>query len=1217
MAIPKFPELEEQILKDWRDKQIFKKTLAKPAPKGRFVFFEGPPTANGIPHIGHVETRAFKDIIPRFKTMQGYHVERKAGWDTQGLPVELEVEKALGLSGKKDIEKFGIAEFNVKAKESVWKYKDLWEKMTNRVGFWLDTEHPYITYEPEYIESLWWIFKNIWDQKLLVQDYKVVPYCPRCGTALSSHEVAQGYQNIEEDSVYVKFELVDEPGTFILAWTTTPWTLPGNVALAVGAVGGDISYFKVTAENGEKYILAEERIEHVFGSRQKEEQLVPIKELIGKKYKPLFDFVDLRTPPTGKASGPADLVEAGFNPAPTEADGGAPTNAYTIVGADFVTTEDGTGVVHTAVMYGEDDFNLGKKLDLPKVHTVDLQGKFNELVKPWAGLEVKDPKGETQKKIIAWLEEHGKLYKIEKYKHDYPFCWRCKHPLLYYAKTSWFITMSKLRDELIKNNEKINWYPPHIKEGRFGEWLREVKDWAISRERYWGTPIPIWTCDQCGHQECLGSYQALLDRLPARNRYIFVRHGKSENNELGLVSSEVATSKKYPLTDEGREQIASLATTLAKAKPTAIYTSAFLRAVETGGIIGKKLKIKPRVDDRLNEFRTGYDTKPHVEYQAYAKTIDRFRQAPPNAETWYDIRTRMFAALHEIDARHDGETIVIVSHADPILVVDWASRLQTESQYVPRQWVEQGGSKELRLPMQAFRPDGSFDPHRPFIDGLKYSCPKCGSTTPACPAGRPAPLLSKGGSQSLPTGASRHLPSRRGGTMTRIPEVADAWFDSGAMPFAQWHYPFENKEKINSGEAFPADYISEGIDQTRGWFYTLLAVSTLLKKSEPPYKNIIVLGHINDAKGKKLSKSLGNYIDPMTIIGQHGADALRWFMYTTNQPWDTKNFDPKIVDEGIKKTFLILMNVVSFWQLTTPSPFLEKEGANEEQSHHPLDRWIHSLVNQLTKDVTNRLEAYDITGASRAIGAFVTDLSTWYVRRSRDRMKGDEAAVASAMLKHVVLKLSRLMAPFTPFLAEHIYLTMGGQCESVHLDEWPTVGKIEDQLLKDMVSARRVVETSHALRAKAGLKVRQPLSQVVTTEQLRPDLDEIVRDELNIKELHQATTLPTGVEWAVAESVALDTTVTDELKEEGLFRDLVREFNSLRKKAGLQPSDIIVAHVQPNTMAAHVVEHFAQEFLKQVRAKAVTPSVEGAGRTAEITFDGQTVVIGLTPTDHD
>ncbi len=1179
MAIPKFPELEEQILKDWKQKDIFKKTLSKPSPKGKFVFYDGPPTANGIPHIGHVETRAFKDIIPRFKTMQGYHVERKAGWDTHGLPVEIEVEKDLGISGKKDIEKYGIEKFNAKAKESVWKYKDMWEKMTERVGFWLDLDHPYITYSNEYIESLWWILKQVWDQKLLIQDYKVVPYCPRCGTALSSHEVAQGYENVEEPSVYVKFELIDEPGTFVLAWTTTPWTLPGNVALAVDP---KIEYVKV--KSGDEFVIIAKALLQKLEGQPEIVDTTKGKDLIGKSYKPLFDFVDLRK--VGRSdSGPSGTRQA--RATSPQARGGRDEAAYTIVPADFVTTDEGTGVVHTAVMYGVDDFALGQKLGLPKVHTVDETGRFTSLVKPWTGWKVKDLDKKVESKttdaIIEYLKQHNLLYLVdEKHAHEYPLCWRCKHPLLYYAKTSWFIQMSKLREQLIENNQKINWYPNHIKDGRFGEWLREVKDWAISRERYWGTPLPIWQCDQCKHQECLGSYQELIDRLPTRNRYIFVRHGESTNNKISTLDTEIADGTAG-LTGQGKKQAEAAAKKLKAEKIEAIFTSQFARAKETAEIIGEVLGLKVTEDKRINEYHIGptFEGKTIQEFHdTWGDRSKRLDDAPPGGETWKNIRTRMITFLTELDAKHEGKTFVIVTHADPILVTQWALSLQSAPSITRLEDVPNATPMELKFHAHLLQPDGSFDPHRPFIDGVTWECQECHK-----------------------------------GRMRRIPEVADTWFDSGSMPFAQWHYPFENKLKVESdkAEAYPADYISEAIDQTRGWFYTLLAVSTLLQKAkvvkQSSYENVVVLGHLNDAKGRKLSKSLKNYGNLDDLFTKHGADTLRWFMYTANQPWDTKNFDTKIVDEGVKKTFLILMNVLSFWQLTTPNPSLSKEGA--ESATHPLDRWIHSMVNVLTKDVTERLEKYDITGAARAIGSFVTDLSTWYVRRSRDRFKGEQAAIAAAVLQHVLLKLSKLMAPFTPFLAEQVYAAVKGDKESVHLEDWPQVGKINEKLITDMAMARRVVEQGHALRAKAGLKVRQPLQQVVTREQLRPDLDKTIREELNVKEIHYADQLPTGKEWVTQENVALDTTVTDELKAEGMLRDLIREFNALRKTAGLRPSDEIVAHVQANSTAAKVVEVYHQQFMKEVRAKAATPGIEGATHKAEIELDGK-VTIGLS-----
>ncbi len=969
-SLPNFPALEQDVLGRWKEHKIFEKTLEATKNGKRFVFFEGPPTANGVPHMGSVETRVYKDIIPRYKTMRGYYVERKAGWDTQGLPVELETEKELGISGKKDIEKYGIAAFNAKAKESVWKYKDLWQKMSERIGFWMDFDHPYIAHENSYIESLWWIFKQIWDQKLLEQDFKVVPYCPRCGTALSSHEVAQGYQTVKEPSVYVKFELVDEPGTFILAWTTTPWTLPGNVALAVGE---KIMYAK-TAPNskGERYIVAVDRMDVLKGedilagitedsSRPVAQETFPGSKLVGKQYKPLFDFVNLSTTSDKKA--------------------------YYIADADFVSTQDGTGVVHTAVMYGEDDFLLGTKLDLPKVHTVDLAGRFNDLVKPWVGKEVKDAEGKTQQEIIEYLQQRNLLHKVEEYVHDYPFCWRCGYALLYYAKTSWFIRMSKLRDQLLANNEKINWYPEHIKDGRFGEWLREVKDWAISRERYWGTPIPIWQCSErkdreCDFQECLGSFAELEERL------------------------------------------------------------------------GKKLG-----DD--------------------------------------------------------------------------------------------------------------FDPHRPFVDALNYPCPKC-----------------------------------KKGTMERIPEVGDTWFDSGSMPFAQWHYPFENTERIDEGISYPADFISEAIDQTRGWFYTLLAVGALLQKAgvvhEPPFKNVIVLGHIRDAQGKKLSKSLGNYIDPMKIIEAYGADAVRMYLFTNNQPWEPKNFDTKGVADVVRKNFLILWNVASFWELAggaevpndTPSPAF----------CHVLDTWLEERTNLLVRNVTECLERYDITEAGRQISSFINDLSTWYVRRSRDRLKqeGRERTNTLRTLQHSLHTLSIVMAPLTPFIADALYQRLHGQKPSVHLEAWPQVSAGDPEPLALMHTIRQAAEAGHAAREQAGIRVRQPLPQLVV---LKPaDLKtipgiaaylDVLQDELNIKEVIIADRAPISHEWVRktvgSTEVALEVLITDELLHEGWMRETVRTVNDLRKQARLTPADRIMITVEAShSELTGVLEYYRDRIQQETRADQMT-----------------------------
>lgn len=932
-SVPNFPQLEEETLAFWRDQKIFEKTLAQTKKGKRFVFFEGPPTANGKPGIHHIEARAFKDIIPRYKTMQGYHVERKAGWDTHGLPVELEVEKALGLKNKKDIEAYGIDKFNAQCRESVWKYKDEWEKMTERIGYWLDLEHPYVTYEPDYVESLWSVIKQIWDKDLLYQSHRVAPYCPRCGTVISSHELAQGYKDVTEESVYVKFELVDEPGTFVLAWTTTPWTLPGNVALAVGK---DIEYIRTKPNAaGERFIVAAARAEIITDAAV--EKQIKGEELIGKKYKPLFDIKEFHTH----------------------------QNIYTILPADFVTTEDGTGVVHTAVMYGEDDYQLGVKEGLPQHHTVNEGGVFTDEVPLVAGKWFK----KAEEPIKQDLEKRGLLLKREAFTHSYPHCWRCDTPLMYYARQSWYIRMSAVRDQLLTSNEQINWVPGHIKDGRFGEWLREVKDWAFSRERYWGTPLPIWICENNkDHKVCIGSFEEL-----------------------------------------------------------------------------KKMATK-------------------------------------------------------------------------------------------------------KLPKD-------FDPHRPGVDTIELQCPECD------------------------------------GTMKRIKELCDVWFDSGAMPYAQWHYPFENNAKIEKGEAYPADYISEAIDQTRGWFYTLLAVATLLGK-EAPYKNVVCLGHILDAKGQKMSKHVGNVIAPKEMLEKYGADAIRWFMYTINQPGDSKNFDEKILSDMVKKHFMILANVVSFYKL------FAQDSVKPVAGTHLMDRWVMAYANQLVADMTDRLDRYDITGAARALSAFITDLSTWYIRRSRDRFKGESAAEALGTLKLVLLTVARLSAPFTPFFAEHIYQEVGGDAESVHLAPWPEATKTDEAVLQSMQSVRTIVEIVHRLRAETGIKVRQPLPQVVFKGAvLDRQLATILAEEVNVMEVHQTEELPSGNEWKTALEgtlgVALDTTVTDELLELGYVREVSRAVNALRKKAKLMPADeIILKYQSEDPVVKTFFERHGTALKKETRA---TDLVEGSG----------------------
>jgi len=882
------PQIEEKILKFWRQRKIFDKSLKRNKGAKRFVFFEGPPTANGMPGLHHVEARAFKDVFPRYKTMRGFLVDRKAGWDTHGLPVEIEVEKELGFKSKNDIAKYGLAKFNKKCRENVWKYKTEWEKITERIAFWVDMKDPYITYANDYIESVWWIVKQIWDKGLLYKDYKVVPYCPRCGTPLSSHEVAQGYKTVKEKSIYFKLPIKAEPASFFLVWTTTPWTLPANVAIAVGE---NITYVKVRVGE-EKYILAKERLKVLNELYEIESEFLG-GTLVDREYDALYEM---------KLDKPS----------------------YRVIGAEFVSVADGTGIVHIAPAFGVEDMEAGRANDLPVLMTVDEAGQFKEEVAQWKGQFVKD----ADPAIVADLKKRKLLYKEEMYEHEYPFCWRCNTPLLYYAKTSWFIKMTALKDQLLANNEQINWVPDYLKHGRFGEWLKEVKDWTLSRDRFWGTPLPIWECARC--------------------------------HEIKVVGS-------------------------------------------------------------VKEFK-----------------------------------------------------------------------------------------KKLK------------DLHRPFVDEIVFECPKCN------------------------------------GQMKRVPEVMDCWFDSGSMPYAQWHYPFANKNKIDEGEAFPAEFICEAIDQTRGWFYTLLAISTLLGKG-PAYKNVISVGHLLDAKGLKMSKSKGNIVEPMALINEFGADTTRWFFYTVNQAGDPKRFDLKDIKDKYNRFFGTLFNTFVFFNTYTDKKFKSNKNFKPK---NVLDKWILSLLNSLIVAVSEDLEKYDAVAAARAIEDFVGELSNWFVRRSRRRFQKPESKSekneAEQTLYTALLALAKLSAPFIPFLSEEIYLGLkkSKMAESVHLCDWPVADKkaINKSLEAKMAQARAVVVLALAERAASGIKVRQPLASLAISNKQsainNKELIKIIQDEINVKEVVFDEALKEG-------EIKLDKKITRVLKEEGEAREVTRQIQDMRKEAGLTRQDTI------------------------------------------------------------
>ncbi len=1022
-----FVEREKEVLAFWKENDIFQKSVDKNEGREVFNFYDGPPTANGKPHVGHILTRSMKDLIPRYKTMKGYHVLRKAGWDTHGLPVELEVERQLGMDGKKDIEKYGIEPFIKKCKESVWKYTDEWQKMSDRLGYWADMENPYVTYSDNFIESVWWALQSIYDKGLIYKGYKIVPYCPRCGTALASHEVAQGYKDVKEMSVYVKFKVKSEKNVYFLAWTTTPWTLPSNVSLCMNA-NEDYTRIKVGKE---EFILADALIGKLF-EEGTFEKIATQKgsEYEYTEYEPLFSYKS-----------------------------GAKEKAFYITNDDYVTLTDGTGVVHIAPAFGEDDSRIGKRYNLPFVQMVNDRGLFIDAVTDFKGMFVKD----ADKLIIEKLDKEGKLFKQEMFEHSYPFCWRCDTPLLYYARSSWFIKMTAVRDELLKNNASVNWIPPTIGTGRMGNFLENVVDWGISRERYWGTPLPIWVCNKCGKIHVIGS--------------------KEELRKCG--------------------------------------------------------------------------------------NLDR----------------------------------------------------------------------DIEL-------------HRPYIDEVKWEC-ECG------------------------------------GTYERTPEVLDCWFDSGSMPFAQWHYPFENQELFE--KEFPADFISEAVDQTRGWFYTLEAISTLLF-DKAPFKNCLVLGLVNDKDGVKMSKHKGNVVDPWSILDKQGADATRWYFYTASAPWLPSRFSGENVSESQRKFMGTLWNTYAFFVLYADiDNFNPTEHNLAGQRLTIMDKWILSELNSLIKFVDEGLNEYKVTETSRAIAEFVDKLSNWYVRRSRDRFWGSEMSAskeaAYTTLHTVLTTLSKLIAPYVPFLAENMYQNLVRTFDktapiSVHLCDFPIADErcIDKSLENGMEDVLKVVVLGRAARSKVNLKNRQPLKRLIYNgkTELSDDLKALVEDELNVKDLEISDGSASYINYEIkpqlktlgpkygsllgkireilsdteleiiaavknggrfkriiddkevdlgeedllisvhnkegfsAESdgdttVVLDTSLTDELIFEGSEREIISKIQTMRKEAGFEVTDHITVGYKAEGIALKVFKN--GDFKKDVLCDKLDEKLDGYVKSWDI--NGDSVIISV------
>jgi len=1128
-------EVEEKVLALWKEKQIFEKTLIPKKGKKEkiFRFWEGPPYANGRPGIHHVLSRVLKDVFLRYKTMRGYVVPRKAGWDTHGLPIELQAEKALGITSKKQIEEMGIGAFNEKAKEAIWKFKGEFEKLTERIGYWLDLPNAYITYYPNYIESLWWVIKQLADKKFLKEFYKVMPYCPRCETPLSNHELGMPdvYKIVNDPSVFVLFQLTDSD-EYLLVWTTTPWTLPANVAIAVAQ---NVSYqqYLIDGKKVWAHTVPDALLAHLPAKLTGKKVLG--KQLAGKTYEPLYGL---------------------------QKNVRLPIKPHMVLTADFVSTDDGTGLVHIAPTFGEDDFSLvfskGMKEEYILPHTVTNDGKMEKGI-IGEGLWIKDADDVVLKDLLS----RGLLLFSTKADHEYPHCWRCSSPLIYFAHRSWFFEVSRVRSALIKANKTINWVPSFLREGRFGEWIAQAKDWSISRDRYWGTPLPIWKCLSCSHTIVAGSLDDVRAHSDRGNVFFAVRHGEATANVEGWVAAGNETGKFVSkLTKKGIKQIEVIAKKLKSKKITHIYTSPYHRTKETARLIAQTTGAHVVVDERLAEIDCGvFNHKSVDEVDVFAKNFslnEKFLTPFPEGESRYQVRERVYDFLRDINNKHKNDRIAIVSHGDPLWMLLAASKHDDDVTASKEKYFSVGTMREISFDSVPTDALGMIDLHRPHVDDIVFACSRCGAEA------------------------------------RRVSDIADVWFDSGAMPYASVYFPFaggKRKRSLNKKpEGYPADFICEGIDQTRGWFYTLLATSVMLGNGAP-FKNVISHGLVLDKNGQKMSKSKGNVVDPWSTIEKFGIDSVRWYFYTVNAPAEPKNFDDAEIGKILRGFLLTLYN--SFVFLHTYGK-QHQNILSTPRSQNILDQWIVARVAQLTADVSSFMDAYDALGAGHAITVFVDDLSRWYIRRSRRRFQkpqsAQELADVSRVLAWSLLRLSCVIAPFMPFFAEALYQSLKktyqfSSKDSVHLESWPKDASraANTQLIEAMNRVRELASSALAKRAELGIKVRQPLQSVSFKGKKfaknNSELCLIIAQEVNAKQVVFDENISDDVLW--------DTVITPELKAEGVAREITRMVQELRQQAGCVPKDVVVVMLEVEAEMKTLLEARLKDIKRDINASTV------------------------------